>query len=429
MKKRKILDKIKEYYFKKEIVVLIWSRQVWKSSILKIIEKELLKNDYWIFLDADFNSELLFINSSKQLLNLFELNWYKQNSKENFIVFIDEFQKIKNIWTTIKGLYDKFSNIKFFLSWSSSILINKAFWDSMMWRKVVFNIERLDFEEYLSFLWESKLLNIYKNVKIWQSLSIYNHDLLSKIEKFILFWWYPQVVLSDSNEYKIKKIEEIINSYIKKDIQDFFSIEHTTNITKLLKYLTQINTHYFKNSSVSNDIWISSYNLSKYISVLKETFFVKTLEPFYKNKIKTISKTNEIFFSDTWIYNFLIKNYNEIELRIDKWILIENFIYTELWKSKPILDELYFYRDKNQLEVDFLLKKWDILVPIEVKSGSYKKIPANIINFSKKNNLSKAILFNKDIFKIEQKHNIYIYYIPYFLAWRLQDFLKQILSK
>ncbi|HIP26812.1 MAG TPA: DUF4143 domain-containing protein [Flavobacteriaceae bacterium] len=37
-------------------------------------------------------------------------------------------------------------------------------------------------------------------------------------------------------------------------------------------------------------------------------------------------------------------------------MLVENYVHTELLKTKSILDELFFYRDKNQLEVDFIIK-------------------------------------------------------------------------
>ncbi len=416
---RKILSEIRKYYSIREIVVLIGSRQVGKSTILWVIEKEIVKNDYGVFLDADFDSELLLLTSSKELLELFKLHWYNEKSNDTFVVFIDEFQKIKNIGTIIKGIYDRYENIKFFLSGSSSILINKAFGDSMMWRKVVFDIERLDFEEFLKFDWEDKLLKMYKNIQLWQSISLFKEQYQKSVEKHILFWWYPQVVLSKNQEYKIKKLDEILQSYIKKDILDFFHVEHSTNIIKLLKYLTQINSHLLKQSSISNTLWISNYNLWKYLSVLEETFFIKKLPPFFTNKIKSISKTQELFFSDTGIYNSILKSFNELELRIDTWRLIENFVFTELSKTKGTLDELFFYRDKNQLEVDFIIKRWEALLPIEVKSGEYEKIPANLKNFCKKNSLNKAILINKTVFERKSIDWLEVTFIPYFLTGRL----------
>jgi len=425
MIERKILKKIKNYYFTKEIVVLVGSRQVWKSTILHKIEKELVKNNYWIFLDADFDSELLLLENSKELLDLLELNWFQKNKKEKFFVFIDEFQKIKNIWTIIKWLYDRFENLKFFLSGSSSILINKAFWDSMMWRKVVFYIEKLDFEEFLLFKKEEKLLKIYKNIKFAQNFSLYKDSFEKLIEEFITFWWYPQVVLWKNSDYKIKKLDEIVSSYIKKDILYFFNAEHSSNIIKLLKYLTQINTNLLKKNAISNDLGISDYNLWKYLSVLIETFFVNLVEPFYTNKIKSISKTQELFFSDTWTYNSILKNFWELDLRIDKWILIENFVYNELHKTKDILDEILFYRDKNLLEVDFVIKSWENnLLPIEVKSWNFKKIPANLVNFSKKYWIKKAVLINKGEFKQEKKWDLEVYFIPYFLTGKIFEYFK-----
>jgi predicted AAA+ superfamily ATPase len=62
------------------------------------------------------------------------------------------------------------------------------------------------------------------------------------------------VVLSKDNNYKIKKLDEIISSYIQKDILEFFQSEHSTNIIKLLKYLTQINSNLLKKSPISNSL-------------------------------------------------------------------------------------------------------------------------------------------------------------------------------
>ena len=83
------------------------------------ILKELHNNHIdWksVFINADFDESILHLHTAKDLLSSLLLQWYQKEGDEKFYVFIDEFQKIKNIWTIIKWLYDTFENIKFFLS-------------------------------------------------------------------------------------------------------------------------------------------------------------------------------------------------------------------------------------------------------------------------------------------------------------------------
>lgn len=420
---RKIYQEIKNEINSEEIILLIWSRQVWKSSILKKIYNEEIDQDYSVFLNADLDLDLLNIKNAKDFLLKLKGFWYKKDEERIFFVFLDEFQKIENIWTTIKWIYDTYDNIKFFLSWSSSILINEAFWDSMMWRKITYHINRLDFEEYLLFSGDNKKLKIFNNIDSETPMLTIRDEFLNDFENFCIFWWYPKIITENNVIKKNKFLEEIYQSYLNKDIKDFFNLEHYKNIKKFLTYLTQINTSNLKINQIANDLWISNYNLSKYLNIIEWTFFVSLLEPFFTNKIKSISKSNELFFSDTWIYNFLLKNFNWLNERVDKWVIIENTVYNEIYKNLWILDELFFYRDKNQLEVDLILKSNWRIIPIEIKSWKFEKIPANLKNFCWKNNLDFAILINKEKFWIEEKDWLKILFLPYFLSCKLKNFI------
>jgi len=424
MYKRKIFSDILSELKTREIVLIIGSRQVWKSTILEEIYNNHINKDKSIFINADFDDSILNLVSSKDLLDNLKLNWYREDLEGTFYVFIDEFQKIKNIGTIIKWLYDKFKNIKFFLSWSSSILINKVFWDSMLWRKKTFFLDKLNFEEFLEFKNNKSLLNIYKNIKGIGSISLYEKDFLLSFNEYLKFWWYPNVILADTKEDKIKTLEEIYNSYLQKDIKDFFTLEHYNNIKRLFIYLTSINTNYLKVNSISNDLWISNYNIWKYLSVIEWTYIINSLRPFYTNNIKTITKTTELFFWDTGFYNYIIKNFSDLDLRMDKWSLIENIVYLEINKNKSLLSELYYFRDTKWLEVDLILKKENLTIPVEIKSWDFnKKPPLNLRNFMKNNGLNLWIIINKSRFEvIEHNWNKFIY-LPYFLSWKLENII------
>jgi len=424
MYKRKIFWDIIKEITTKEIILIIGSRQVGKSTILEKIYNNHIVWKKSIFINADFDDSVLNLTSSKDLLSNLTLNWYKAEQKDKFYVFIDEFQKIKNIGTIIKGIHDTHKNIKFFLSGSSSILINKVFWDSMLGRKKTFFLDKLSFQEYLEFKTNKNLLEIYNNINSVWNVDLYKKDFLLNFEEYIRFWWYPNVVLENTENDKIKALEEIYSSYLQKDIKDFFTLEHYNDIKRLFLYLTSINTSFLKINSISNDLWITNYNLKKYLSIIEWTYIIDNIKPYYTNNIKTITKTSELFFTDTWFYNYIVKNFTDLEFRIDKWKLIENIVYLEINKNKSLLTELYFFRDTKWLEVDLILKKENLTIPIEIKSWDYnKKPPLSMINFMRNNWLYFWIIINKSRFElIENNWNKYLY-IPYFLSWKIEEFI------
>ena len=104
MYKRKIFSDILEELNSREIVLIIGSRQVWKSTILEEIYNNYIDKQKSIFINADFDDSVLNLTSSKDLLENIKLNWFKEEQTDFFYVFIDEFQKIPNIWTILKGL-------------------------------------------------------------------------------------------------------------------------------------------------------------------------------------------------------------------------------------------------------------------------------------------------------------------------------------
>jgi len=425
MFKRKIFENILREVKTREIILIIGSRQVGKSTILEEIYNNHID---WksIFINADFDDSIINLVSSKDLLWMLKLKWYKENSEENFYVFIDEFQKIKNIWTIIKWLYDTHKNIKFFLSGSSSILINKVFGDSMLGRKKTFFLDKLNFREFLEFKQNKNLLEIYDNIDEIINIWIFEKDFLMAFEEYTTFWWYPNVVLENTKDDKIKVLEEVYNSYLQKDIKDFFSLEHYNDIKRLFIYLTSINTNFLKINSISNELWITNYNLKKYLSIIEWTYIIENVKPFFTNNIKTITKTNELFFTDTWFYNYILKNFSDINLRLDRWNLIENIVFTEINKNKSLLTELFFFRDTKGLEVDLILKKENLTIPIEIKSWDYnKKPPLNLVNFTKTNKLDFAIIINKSRFELIEFNWKKCLYLPYFLSGKIEYFIEK----
>jgi hypothetical protein len=108
----------------------------------------------------------------------------------------------------------------------------------------------------------------------------------------------------------------------------------------------------------------------------------------------------KIYFTDTGLRNMVLKNFSDMESRVDTGALIENSVYSNIVKNLTLLEEAHFWRTLSGNEVDFVVLKENKLTPVEVKYSSFKKprIPAGIRYFTKDHPGEKSFVLNKDFF-------------------------------
>lgn len=127
-------------------------------------------------------------------------------------------------------------------------------------------------------------------------------------------------------------------------------------------------------SSLSNDIGVTGPTIKNWLSVLKATYIVFELPPYFKNIRKRIIKSPKLYFTDAGLAAFLLGIHTEEQGHRDplRGNLYENLIITEIIKgalNKGIRPEIYFFRDSHGHEVDLLIREKGILRPVEIKSA------------------------------------------------------------
>jgi len=75
----------------------------------------------------------------------------------------------------------------------------------------------------------------------------------------------------------------------------------------------------------------------------------------------------KIYLLDTGVRNMLLKSFQPFPQRTDVGILLENGVFSSLWKNITVLEELYFWRTIDGKEVDFILQRESDFIPFEVK--------------------------------------------------------------
>jgi predicted AAA+ superfamily ATPase len=412
--RRKIFEKLKAQAKERKISLLIGARQVGKTTLLKELYQELSVNKKCLFLDIDILSNYEKVSSFENLLATIKLNGYKENQKDLFYLFLDEFQKYPSLTKVMKNVFDNLSNVKIYASGSSSLTIKNQAQESLAGRKEIIEIFPLDFEEFLIFKGKN---NLAKNLNIIKKLS--GGDLSSSLneyrtifEEFIIFGGYPEVVLKDSNEEKIKVLASIFDLYVRKDLLEYLNIEKILNVKRLIEFLAVNNGQKIKHEELSQISGLTFQDTKKYIEILSETYLIKEIRPFFTNKNKELVKIPKIYFIDNGVKNYFINNFNSLKLRNDAGYLFEGFVLSELIKHGQ--KNIKFWNDKNLEEVDFILENEQNIVPVEVKfkedlkSNDFSGLN-NFLNAYKK--VKKAVLISLGKQKKEKKINLILPYV------------------
>ncbi|MBL7104829.1 MAG: ATP-binding protein [Bacteroidales bacterium] len=418
---KEILNKIHS----REIIFMLGTRQAGKTTLTKLIAaaSNFDKNHifFFDFEDKEYRALFNLKNAGVQTLkNILKIEGV--NHEEKSLLIFDEIQLLTDPSNFLKLLYDYFPNLKVIATGSSSLKIKHKFSDSLAGRKIVYEVEPLNFNEFLLFRGEDKLLKIRKlfseekNKKSLKAVIESQHGkFLQLLEEYLIYGGYPEVTLLNFKNDKVEKLHSIADSYIKKDIRDIAGIKNIDAYNNLLKYLSVNTGNLINISSSGTYVGISSATIMKYIYLLKETFIIDELIPFFINKNKEISKNKKIYFKDSGIRNLQIKNFNNLDIRTDAGILYENYVFNRLEMEHDILINNYFYRTQSKTEIDFISEKESSLLLVEVKSGRFNKRPKALFEFEKKYKSNflqiKKMLINQSYYNFSGD----ISYIPAYL--------------
>ena len=358
-RQRLIYDSIINHLSKKQYTIITGARQTGKTTILEQIFK-LLKDD---------KKEVVMVSLEKQDI-LHKINADPENifqyiprprvpllegEQPPVYLLLDEIQYAANPSNFLKYLYDTYQqNLKIVATGSSSFYIDKKFKDSLAGRKKLFTLNTLLFEELLLFKGKEELVRELRQIRSSKEyISTRYNELLQLFDEYLRYGGYPEVVLSNSGVEKTEILEELRNSYIKRDIVDS-KIENETAFYKLMILLASQTGNLVNKNNVSKTLAIDITTVEKYMLVLQKCFHISLIKPFHSNHKKEIIKMPKIYFNDLGMRNSMINNFAEPDIRTDKGQLLENYVFLRL-KELYGLENIRFWRTSDQKEVDFII--------------------------------------------------------------------------
>jgi predicted AAA+ superfamily ATPase len=379
--KRIVIDEIDKYLNTDDVIVLHGARQVGKTSILYYLRDQLKKRGevtYFIDLEDSRFVKILDRGVEEFRKHLEEENIKTEGKKKKAFVFIDEIQYLSNPSAFLKLVADHHKDIKLIVSGSSSFAIKTKFKDSLVGRTVNFEIFNLSFREFL-------LFNQYafEDGKAYTRKKI--DELIIKFKEFVLYGGYPGIVLTPGVERKEKYLQQIIDTYVKKDIRDLASVKDIDKFNKLLETLAAQSGQLLNVAELSNTTRISKQTIEKYLFIMENTYLIKLVRPFSSNIRSELFKLPKIFFYDSGLMQMLWLKGLQKELIGN---VFETGVFAELVK-KYTRDSVFYWRTKDKREIDFVLKIKNIATPVEVKLNFEQFNPSAIKYFNNRYHLNQ----------------------------------------
>ncbi|MDP4008631.1 MAG: ATP-binding protein [Candidatus Peregrinibacteria bacterium] len=357
---RYILPELIKNLKNSKILALVGSRQVGKSSLMDLMIEDLLKsvkptNILYFNLD-DFSIQELFSSPGSFIS-------YLGGITEKKYIFIDEVQRLPSPGLFLKTIYDLHLNIKLVVSGSSQLELRSKLKEFLVGRMRQFEISRLHFEEMLS---------LNPNIP---------HETI--LTEMLTYGGYPDIAKEQNDLEKQRLIGDVYETYLKKDISDFAKIDDVGAFNKLIILLASQIGNLLNINKLSDTLRISEYKVKQYLDILEGTFIIKLIPPFCGNYQKEIRKTPKVFFMDLGLRNYVLKNWGELEMRVDKGALFENAVFLEMYGRDIYKEKNYYYwRTTNQTEIDFVIRSGTELYAIEAKYGS-RSVPKSFLTFRK----------------------------------------------
>ncbi|RLD66885.1 MAG: ATPase [Bacteroidetes bacterium] len=342
-------------------IIIVGARQVGKTTLIK----NLLKGKDYLFLDADDPS-------TRKLLTNPNTEQIRTILGKNKIVFLDEAQRIEGIGITLKIITDQFHDVQLFVSGSSSFDLGNQLNEPLTGRKWEYELFPISWEEFE---------NMEGFVKSEQQL-----------ENRLLFGMYPEVLNNKGNERETLK--NLVSSYLYRDILAFSEIRKPEILDDLLLALAlQVGSEVNYNE-LSGTIGVNKITIQKYIEILEKGYIIFRLNSFSRNLRNEIKRNRKIYFYDNGIRNMIIGNFNPLNLRTDTGALWENFLISERKKQniyKNTFSRIYFWRTKQQQEIDFVEERDGEIYGFEFKWKAKSKVKVPI-TFTKTYNAETRII-------------------------------------
>ncbi|NBU97283.1 MAG: ATP-binding protein [Spirochaetia bacterium] len=299
---------------KQKMVFIGGPRQCGKTFLAKEILKTLNSSSNYFNYDSP--------DDKKRILA-------QQWSAEKFIA-LDEIHKYPKWKTFIKGMYDTQKEThNFLITGSARLDVYKRGGDSMMGRYHYWRLHPFTLDELPK-----------------------NFDSKQSFEKLMKVGGFPEPFLDSSEQSARRWRKERFDLILREDIRDLERINEIQNISLLLDLLKTRVGSLIVVSNLASDLQVAPNTVKRWIEILEKMYLIFIVRPYTGNLSRAISKPFKVYFFDN------------ADVEGDEGAIFENLVASHLYKRIQFIEDsegyrmqLWFLRDKEGREIDFVITK------------------------------------------------------------------------
>jgi predicted AAA+ superfamily ATPase len=169
---------------------------------------------------------------------------------------------------------------------------------------------------------------------------------------------------------------DYFRTYIERDVRKLLNVVDIDRFELFVKLLAGRVGQLVNRQALASDVGVSDKTIANWLSVLRASYIIFPLKPYYRNLGKRQTKSPKIYFFETGLVSYLlgIRTSESVATHPLMGNLFENFVVSEELKRRFNRGEdadAYFYRNSSgTIEVDLIIEDGGVIHPIEIKASS-----------------------------------------------------------
>jgi uncharacterized protein len=165
-----------------------------------------------------------------------------------------------------------------------------------------------------------------------------------------------------------------IQSYLEKDVRSITAVQDIAKFRRFMALVAARHSQVVNKSDLAAALGMSLPGIGLWLDILEATGIILLVQPYFNNLGKRLIKSPKLYIADSGLACHLLGIDTAAELQKSPFLgaLFEGFVAAEIVKAQLNAGrrrELYFFRDQQGLEVDFIVpKKGGNFQLVEVKA-------------------------------------------------------------
>lgn len=199
----------------------------------------------------------------------------------------------------------------------------------------------------------------------------YSSDLIERV----VGGGYPEPLKRANSDRQREWLMSYSKSLVTRHLPEVARVNKLENLSKLLERLAVYAGQVTNLKRIATDLSVDEKTVDHWLTLFEQMFVVRRVKAWYRNRLKRLNKTPKLHFFDSGLLAAL-QGTNSESIKADRASfgqLLENFVFSELYKSTQLASEeisIYHYREQSVYEIDFVLEKAGKVVAIEVKAST-----------------------------------------------------------